>query len=78
MQRCSISQSIRLTLLLMRHPKDCWQSISPHCTICGAIRSRTTVYIFQPHETDQMSGCHWTSQVHEGTFHLDINDCLTS
>ena len=30
----------------------------------GGVRIRISFHLFQPHQADQMSGCHWTSQLH--------------
>ena len=35
-------------------------------------RVRVRLHLLQPHQADQMSGCHWTSQLHKRTSCLDI------
>ena len=38
------------------------------------IRIRIRLHLFQPHQADQMPGCHWTSQFHKRTSCLNMHE----
>ena len=37
-------------------------------------RIRIRLHLFQPHQADQMPGCHWTSQFHKRTSCLNMHE----
>ena len=45
------------------------------CNIADCrIRIRIRLHLFQPHQADQMPGCHWTSQFHKRTSCLNMHE----
>ena len=44
---------------------DIQKCITSAGVIVNFFRFRFRLHLFQPHQADQMSGCHWTSQLHK-------------
>ena len=57
---------------------NAWQQLQilsdDHELQATPLRIRIRSHLFQPHQADQMPGCHWTSQLHKRTSCLNMHE----